>query len=294
MTTGSASGEPLGPAAGRITPASSAASATPDASRRTDRRDTAQSLRSDVAPISIRRPATSIDGDPARFQRYQDVRDGVMFTDARYASESPEGDWRFRAAADNVGYRDQRYFADYERTGRFKVVGPWDEIPQFYSVDTATRTRTPTTIWSWTMRRSGRSRTGRATCRHGSRSLRSSSCTSAATSAPSAWWRRRSRSSTSDRHLHDESARRRVALGRKLRIRQRRRGAAALRFAHQRLQHRRAVEQPAQHAQRRYTGSWFNNLDTPLIWDSPLRLDDSTSAPGRGAPRSGRRIRHRR
>ena len=31
-----------------------------------------------------------------------------------------------------------------------------------------------------------------------------------------------------------------------------------------------------------YTGSWFDNLDTPLIWDSPLRLDDSTSAPGRG------------
>jgi hypothetical protein len=59
---------------------------------------------------------TNIDGDPARFQRYQDVRDGVLFTDARYASEAPEGDWAFRAAADNVGYRDQRYFADYERT----------------------------------------------------------------------------------------------------------------------------------------------------------------------------------
>src|SRR5262245_38330519 len=28
--------------------------------------------------------ATSIDGDPARFQRYQDVRDGVLFTDAKY------------------------------------------------------------------------------------------------------------------------------------------------------------------------------------------------------------------
>ena len=82
--------------------------------------------------------ATSINGDPARFQRYQDVRDGVNFTDARYAAESSEGDWLWRAAADNVGYRDQRYFADYQRTGRFKVTGLWDEIPQFYSVDTAT------------------------------------------------------------------------------------------------------------------------------------------------------------
>ena len=31
-----------------------------------------------------------------------------------------------------------------------------------------------------------------------------------------------------------------------------------------------------------YTGSWFDNLDDTLIWDSPLRLTDTTSAPGRG------------
>ena len=31
-----------------------------------------------------------------------------------------------------------------------------------------------------------------------------------------------------------------------------------------------------------YDGSWFDNLDETLVWDSPLRLDDSTSAPGRG------------
>ena len=31
-----------------------------------------------------------------------------------------------------------------------------------------------------------------------------------------------------------------------------------------------------------YDGSWFDNLDDTLVWDSPLRLDDSTSAPGRG------------
>ena len=31
-----------------------------------------------------------------------------------------------------------------------------------------------------------------------------------------------------------------------------------------------------------YDGSWFDNLSDTLVWDSPLRLDDSTSAPGRG------------
>ncbi|HMF97831.1 MAG TPA: MtrB/PioB family outer membrane beta-barrel protein [Vicinamibacterales bacterium] len=82
--------------------------------------------------------ATSIDGDPARFQRYQDVRDGVLFTDAKYAREATGGDWLYRVTADNVGYYDQRYTGVYERTGRFVISGMWDEIPQFYSVDTKT------------------------------------------------------------------------------------------------------------------------------------------------------------
>src|SRR5262245_659274 len=42
---------------------------------------------------------SSIDGDPARFQRYQDLRDGILFTDARYASEDPSGNWQLRTTA---------------------------------------------------------------------------------------------------------------------------------------------------------------------------------------------------
>jgi hypothetical protein len=44
-----------------------------------------------------------------------------------------------------------------------------------------------------------------------------------------------------------------------------------------------------------YTGSWFNNLDDTLVWDSPLRLDDDVTA-GRaeGAWRCGHRIRRKR
>lgn len=81
---------------------------------------------------------SSVDGDPARFQRYRDIRDGVLFTDARYANADPEGAWSYRFGADNVGWRDQRFFGEYGRTGRFVVTGLWDEIPQFYSVDTRT------------------------------------------------------------------------------------------------------------------------------------------------------------
>ena len=31
-----------------------------------------------------------------------------------------------------------------------------------------------------------------------------------------------------------------------------------------------------------YNGSWFDNLAPTLVWDSPLRLDDASGAPGRG------------
>ncbi len=40
--------------------------------------------------------------------------------------------------ANNVGYRDQRYFAEYEAIGKIKVNGEWNEIPLFISDDTAT------------------------------------------------------------------------------------------------------------------------------------------------------------
>ena len=82
--------------------------------------------------------ASSIDGDPARFQRYQDMRDGLLFSGFRYAFAEPDGTYDFRARANNVGYRDQEYFATYNRPGKFSVTGAYQQIPQFYSVDTKT------------------------------------------------------------------------------------------------------------------------------------------------------------
>src|SRR5262249_25507960 len=66
---------------------------------------------------------TSVNGDPARFQRYQDLRSGVLFTDARYTKEDVGGNWQYRLAADNLGYRDQRYSGVYERTGKLVISG---------------------------------------------------------------------------------------------------------------------------------------------------------------------------
>ena len=82
--------------------------------------------------------ATSIDGDPARFQRYQDVRDGLLFSGFRYSFAQPGGAYDFNSRANNVGWRDQEYFADYNRFGKLSVTGSYQGIPQFYSVDTMT------------------------------------------------------------------------------------------------------------------------------------------------------------
>lgn len=79
---------------------------------------------------------SGVDGDPARWQRYEDLRDGLLFTDGRFFRQNDN--WTAKAGADNVGWRDQRYFGSFERHGKLRITGLWDEIPQFYSVDTAT------------------------------------------------------------------------------------------------------------------------------------------------------------
>ena len=81
---------------------------------------------------------SSIVGDPARFQRYQDMRDGLLFTGFRYSFAQPDGSSDFRARANNVGYRDQEYFATYSQAGKLSLTGGYQQIPQFYSVDTKT------------------------------------------------------------------------------------------------------------------------------------------------------------
>src|SRR5262245_57161280 len=46
--------------------------------------------------------APSIDGDPARYQRYQDERDGMLVSGFRYAFAQPNGTYTFNARANNI------------------------------------------------------------------------------------------------------------------------------------------------------------------------------------------------
>jgi MtrB/PioB family decaheme-associated outer membrane protein len=226
--------------------------------------------------------ATSIDGDPARFQRYQDIRDGVLFTDARFAREDAAGNWLYRLTADNVGYRDQRYSGVYERTGRFVVSGLWDEIPQFYSVDTMT----PYTGSGGTLVLDDATQraiqTGQA------------NLNAYVPIAPQFELRERR-----DIGRVDVVATPTPKLDVTASFTTQKHGGelpwgASFGFSND-------VEVPLPYDSRAndftigtewtntknmlrvaYSGSWFDNLADPLVWDSPLRLDDLSGTPGRG------------
>jgi len=226
---------------------------------------------------------SSVSGDPARWQRYQDLRDGIVLTDARFGRDDPNGHWLLRAAADNVGYRDQKYSATYQRTGRFVLSGLWDEIPQFYSVDT----RTPYTGAGGNLvlddaiqlaiqqgnpaklnlyvpaasqfdlreRRDTGAVNLKATPTQNLDITADFTTTRHTGELP--WGGSFGFSNDVEVPLPYDSRTNLFTVGTEWT-----KGRNMLRVA--------------------YDGSWFNNLDDTLVWDSPLRLDDSTSAPGRG------------
>ena len=225
---------------------------------------------------------TGVDGDPARFQRYADFRDGLLFDTARYTREHPSGSRFFSAGADNVGWRDQRYVARYQQTGQFVISGFWDQIPQFYSVDT----RTPYVI-------SGDALTlDDAT----QRAIQTGQATTAAYVPLAPQFELRERRDTgvvqatitpttrldltagfvTSRHVGELPWGASFGFSNDVEV--------ALPYDSRTNDVNGGGEWTDGRSMLRlaYDGSWFDNLDDTLIWDSPLRLDDSTTAPGRG------------
>jgi MtrB/PioB family decaheme-associated outer membrane protein len=226
--------------------------------------------------------SSSLAGDPARYQRYADIRDGIFFTDVRVAREDPAGAWIVRVAADNVGWRDQRFFADYERAGRFVISGLWDEIPQFYSVDT----KTPYTGTGGTLvlddATQRRIQNGQA------------NLTAYVPIAPQFELRERrvigdvrfkatptpqldvTASFTTQRHVGELPWGASFGFGNDVEV--------GVPYNSRANDFSLGTEWTNGRQMLRvgYTGSWFGNHDDTLTWDSPLRADDSTSAPGRG------------
>ena len=89
-----------------------------------------------VGEIDFGLRVSGVSGDPARYQRLRDLRDGPTLDRLRYDRDT--AGWKFQAAMDHVGYRDQRYQATFDRYGNVKGSVEWNQIPLFYSTDTRT------------------------------------------------------------------------------------------------------------------------------------------------------------
>lgn len=73
-------------------------------------------------------------GDYARYSRFRDLRDGAFLDRFHFDKETQTS--LFRAEANNVGYRDQRYFGEFRSIGKLNVSFEWNQVPLFYSEDT--------------------------------------------------------------------------------------------------------------------------------------------------------------
>jgi len=78
---------------------------------------------------------SSVDGDKGRWERYRDLRDGVM-AGAEYRKETDQSALKFSAG--NIGYHDQNYVLDYNKFGKLKLTASWNSTPLNYAYNTLT------------------------------------------------------------------------------------------------------------------------------------------------------------
>ena len=77
---------------------------------------------------------TNLDGDSARYERYRDLGDG-LFLEHAHASREAKG-WLLDFGGEHVGRRDQRFTASAVDPGRLRASFLWDQIPMLLSRST--------------------------------------------------------------------------------------------------------------------------------------------------------------
>ena len=226
---------------------------------------------------------SSIDGDPARFQRYEDFRDGVLFTDARYAREEPDG----RLAVPRGGR--QRRLARSALLRRLRAHRAASSSPACgirSRSSTASTPQTPYTSSDGAL--VARRRDAARDPERAGDPVRLRAAGPAVRSAGAARHRRRellatptpqldlTAAFTHTRHVGELPWGASFGFSNDVEV--------ALPYDSRTNDFTLGAEWTNNRSMLRvaYNGSWFDNLDDTLVWDSPLRLDDSTSAPGRG------------
>jgi MtrB/PioB family decaheme-associated outer membrane protein len=87
------------------------------------------STQSGLIDLGVR--GSSLTGDAARYERYRDLGDGLFLETFRWKAQ--KNGWFLDAGADHAGRRDQRYTVNVVRPGTFKAWGQWDQIPMLLS-----------------------------------------------------------------------------------------------------------------------------------------------------------------
>jgi MtrB/PioB family decaheme-associated outer membrane protein len=234
-----------------------------------------------VGEIDFGLRGSSVSGDPARYQRFRDLRDGPTLDRLRYDRDT--AGWKFQAAMDHVGYRDQRYQATFDRYGDVKGSFEWNQIPLFYSADTRTPFRSESPgVFRLDESLQAAIQTGTATTQllvpesrlfplRARRDIADIRLVYAARP-------------TLDLKVSFSSARRTGAQPWGASFGQTNAVELAVPVDHRTNEFSAAVEwsTPRAMAKLAYDGSWFTNHVETLIWDNPLRATDLADAPAQG------------
>ena len=95
--------------------------------------DTPQTDLPQTGSVDFGAQFSSMDGDEARYQRYRDFRNGALLDAFRYTRDTEN--WLFNMSASHVGYRDQKYVAEFRDYDRARITFTWDQIPLFFSAE---------------------------------------------------------------------------------------------------------------------------------------------------------------
>ena len=259
----------------------------PATSRRRPRPRPCESTRSLFAPTwrqaQISGRWSSVSGDPARFQRYQDLGSGLLFTDARYARETRRlavpGRRRQRRLARSAVLRHLRADRQVRHLG---ALGPDSAVLQRRHANAVLARARRRARWSSTTPCSASIQNGQANLNaympiatqfdlRERRDIGSVTATATPTREIDV-----KAAFTTTRHTGELPWGASFGFSNDVEV--------ALPYDSRTNDFTVGAEWTNSRGMVRvaYDGSWFNNLDDTLVWDSPLRLDDSTSAPGRG------------
>lgn len=84
-----------------------------------------------VIDFGVRGTSFDAGSDRARFQKFQDLRNGATIDLLRYTNNTDK--YLFKVIAHDVGYNDQRVEAEYNNYGKLKASFSWSQIPNNYS-----------------------------------------------------------------------------------------------------------------------------------------------------------------